>query len=61
MGVREKLVELLDRFVYDEWYGLMRLELCRKTHQHLMTFAARVREKAVTMVTQCEQALEWEE
>ena len=21
MGVREKLVELLDRFVYDEWYG----------------------------------------
>ena len=21
MGVREKLIELLDRFVYDEWYG----------------------------------------
>ena len=21
MAVREKLVELLDRFVYDEWYG----------------------------------------
>lgn len=21
MNVREKLVELLDRFVYDEWYG----------------------------------------
>lgn len=21
MDVREKLVELLDRFVYDEWYG----------------------------------------
>lgn len=21
MGVKEKLVELLDRFVYDEWYG----------------------------------------
>ena len=21
MNVREKLIELLDRFVYDEWYG----------------------------------------